>query len=361
MKSFRPFLLLLLMGVLNPLFAQQRVLKKALKRTDANGFSGVVLTANKGKILVEEAIGLRSYEESVPLETTDIFELASLSKQFTAMMVMICKEKGLLQFDDMAENYVAIPYKGISIRNLLTHTSGLPDYQAIMDEYWDKSQVAGNPEILEYLRKYAPPKSFEPGEKYEYSNTGYVILASIVEKVTGEDFVKLSKEWIFEPLEMQNTAIRSLEEKANVENFAAGHLKNKQGQYVNANTFHSSDYTVWLGNRKGPGRVSSSAEDLLKWDQALYTDKLVSQKTLTEAFTPFELNNGTLSYYGFGWEIKIQSPFGKVVMHTGSNPGYSTIIARYIEENKTVIVLNNNAHPDMMKVVESANLSFGKK
>ena len=361
MKSFRPFLLLLLLGIVTPLFAQQRVLKKALKKANENGFSGVVLTANNGKILVEEAIGMHSYEEEIALETTDIFELASLSKQFTAMMVMICKEKGLLEFDDLAENYVDIPYKGISIRNLLTHTSGLPDYQAIMDEHWDKSKVAGNPEILEYLREYAPPRSFEPGEQYEYSNTGYVILGSIVEKVTGEDFVKLSKEWIFAPLEMKNTAIRSLEEKANVENFAAGHLKNERGHYVNANTFHSSDYTVWLGNRKGPGRVSSNAEDLLKWDQALYTDKLVSPETLEEAFTPFRLNNGTLSYYGFGWEIKTQSPFGKVVMHTGDNPGYKTIIARYIDENKTVIVLNNNAHPDMMKMVESANLSFGKR
>ena len=342
------------------IFAQQKILREAVERAEKEGFSGVILVAEKGEILYENAMGMRNYETRILMHEDDIFELASVSKQFTAMMIMMCKEKGLLDFDDMASKYVETPYPGISIRNLLTHTSGLPDYQAIMDEQWDKSKVAGNPDILEYLREYAPTKAFEPGEKYEYSNTGYVILASIVEKATGRDFVELMREWIFKPLGMNNTDIRSLDEKAKVQTFAAGHLKDENGKYVNANTFHSSDYTVWLGNRKGPGRVSSNVEDLYKWDQALYTEKLVSKETMDKAYTPFKLDEGYLSYYGFGWEIKPQSPFGKMVMHTGDNPGYKTIIVRFIEENKTVIILNNNAHPDMMRLVEAATLSLGK-
>jgi CubicO group peptidase (beta-lactamase class C family) len=159
---------------------------------------------------------------------------------------------------------------------------------------------------------------------------------------------------------MKSTDIRSPEEKAKVKNFAAGHIKNNDGAYVNANTFHSSDYTVWLGNRKGPGRVSSTAEDLLLWDQALYENKLVSNETMELAFTPAKLNDGIRSYYGFGWELEPKSPLGKMVMHTGDNPGYKTIIVRYIEENKTIIILNNNYHPDMMRLVEAATLSLGK-
>lgn len=341
-------------------FAQQKILKEAAERAEKQGFSGVILVAEDGKVLFEKAMGMRNFENRVLLHQDDIFELASLSKQFTAMMIMMCKEKGLLDFDDQLSEYIDIPYPGISIRNLLTHTSGLPDYQAIMDKHWDKDQVAGNPEILEYLRKYAPQKSFEPGESYEYSNTGYVLLASLVEKVTDRDFVELSKEWIFAPLNMNNTAIRTPNEKSEISTFAAGHLKDKKGNYVNANTFRDSDYTIWLGNRKGPGRVSSTAGDLLKWDQALYTEELVSQKTLEEAFSPFKLNNETRSYYGFGWEIEPKSPFGKMVNHTGDNPGYKTIIVRYIEENKTIIILNNNSHPDMMRLVEAATLSLGK-
>ncbi|WP_339867377.1 serine hydrolase domain-containing protein [uncultured Algoriphagus sp.] len=360
MNRFLALFLLAFILIEPSVFAQQKILKEAIDRAQKEGFSGVILVAEDGKILLEDAMGMRTYENRALLHESDIFELASLSKQFTAMMVMICKEKGLLDFDDMASKYVETPYPDITIRNLLTHTSGLPDYQSVMDEHWDKSKVAGNPEILEYLRKYQPAKSFDPGDKYEYSNTGYVLLASIVEKATGEDFVELMREWIFKPLAMKNTDIRSLEEKAKVKNFAAGHIKDGNGNYVNANTFHSSDYTIWLGNRKGPGRVSSNAEDLLKWDQALYTEKLVSKKTMEEAYSAFKLNDGTRSYYGFGWEIKPQSPFGKMVMHTGGNPGYSTIIVRYLEENKTIIILNNNAHPDMMRLVEAATLSLGK-
>jgi len=346
-----------------PLFVclgQQRILESALVQAESNGFSGVILVASDGEILMEKAMGQRSFEEGIPLQTGDIFELASLSKEFTAMVIMICEEKGKLDFDDPVEKYLDIPYKGITIRHLLTHTSGLPDYQEVMDEYWDKTKVAGNPEILEYLRKYAPPKLFEPGEEYQYSNTGYVLLASIAEKATGKDFVALSRDWIFKPLDMTSTDIRSLAEKVGVINFAAGHLKDSLENYVNANKFHESDYTVWLGNRKGPGRVSSNVEDLLKWDQALYIKKLVSKETLEQAFSPYVLNDGTRSYYGFGWEVEPKSPFGKMVMHTGDNPGYKTIIVRFIEENKTIIVLNNNYHPDQMKLVEAATLSLRK-
>jgi CubicO group peptidase (beta-lactamase class C family) len=360
MNRFLAILLLAFVSFNTNVQGQQKILNEALERAEKEGFSGVILVAENGEILFEDAMGMRTYENRILLHEDDIFELASVSKQFTAMMIMMCKEKGLLNFDDKLSKYIDTPYPGITIRNLLTHTSGLPDYQAVMDEHWDKSKVAGNPDILEYLRKYAPTKSFEPGDKYEYSNTGYVMLASIVEKATGKDFVDLIREWIFRPLDMISTDIRSLGEKAMVETFAAGHLKDENGNYVNANTFHASDYTVWLGNRKGPGRVSSNAGDLFKWDQALYTEKLVSKETMEEAYTAFKLNDGTRSYYGFGWEIKPQSPFGKMVMHTGSNPGYSTIIVRYLEENKTIIILNNNAYPDMMRLVEAATLSLGK-
>lgn len=353
-------LLSLLILVLGPVFAQKKIMESAIQQAQTQGFSGVILVAEEGKILMEKAIGLRTFEEMIPLQVTDIFEMASVSKQFTAMVILQCMEKGLLNLDDPVEKYLRIPYSGISIRNLLTHTSGLPDYQAIMDAHWDKSKVATNQDILEYLIRYAPPKLFEPGEKYSYSNTGYVLLASIAEKASGRDFIELSREWIFKPLGMKSTDIRTLEEKASVSNFAAGHLKDEKGNYVNANKFHASDYTVWLGGRKGPGRVSSTARDLLLWDQALYSDLLVRESTLEEAFSPFILDDGTRSFYGFGWELEPKSPFGKMVLHTGDNPGYKTIIVRFIEENKTIIVLNNNAHPDQIKLIEAATLSLRK-
>ena len=310
----------------------------------SEGFSGVILVASEGEVVFSGVNGKRDFENNIPIMESDIFELASISKQFTSMMIMICKEKGLLKFDDLVEKYIDIPYKGITIRNLLTHTSGLPDYQIIMDQNWDKSKVAGNSEILDYINIYKPKMIFEPGEKYEYSNTGYVILGSIVEEVTGEDFVELSKKWIFNPLKMRSTSIRSNEEKKELKNLAFGHKKDSLGRYVNANYFLSSDYTVWLGNRKGPGRVSSNVFDLLLWDQALYTEKLISKKTKDEAFSPYTLNGRVLSFYGFGWRLN-KDLNNKIVSHSGSNPGYKTRIVRMLDKRKTIIILSNNDFP----------------
>lgn len=316
------------------------------------GFSGVVLVAEKGKPIYQKAFGYREFANQTPLQVSDIFELASVSKQFTAMIIMMLKEKGKLNYDDLAEKYLVIPYKGITIRHLLTHTSGLPDYQDIMDKYWDKTKVAGNADCIAYLNKYATPKLAEPGTKYAYSNTGYLLLASIAEKASGKDFIELCRKWIFGKLKMKSTNIRTLEEKKATPNFAIGHLLIKErNQYVRADSFPSSDYTIWLGNRKGPGRISSTATDLLLWDQALYTNKLVQQSTLQEAFTPMKLNDGSLSNYGFGWSISSDSLMRKVVSHTGDNPGYKTQIIRCIDKNKTIILLNNNAHTSFATLI----------
>ena len=306
-------------------------------------FNGVLLIAEKGIITYEKAFGYRDFASSTPLKKTDIFELASVSKQFTAMIIMMLKEKGLLQYDDLVEKYLDVPYTGITIRHLLTHTSGLPDYQEIMDKYWDKTQVAGNKEILAYLNQYHPPQLFEPGTRYKYSNTGYVILASIAEKASGRDYIEMANTEIFHKLHMKNTAIRNLAEKTAVKNFAIGHIYvKKKNQYIRADSFPSSNYTIWLGNRKGPGRISSTAEDLLKWDQALYTNTLISQQTLAEAFTPMVLKDGSTSNYGFGWEIINNNPSGKIVWHNGDNPGYKTEIMRFLNQQFTLIILCNN-------------------
>jgi CubicO group peptidase (beta-lactamase class C family) len=319
-------------------------------------FSGVLFVADNSKPIYHNAIGYREFADSVPLKETDVFELASVSKQFTAMIIMMLKEKNLLQYDDLLEKYIKVPYKGITIRNLLTHTSGLPDYQDIMDKYWDKSQIAGNEDAIAYLNKYAPPRRFEPGTKYEYSNTGYLLLASVAEKASGKDFITLCRKWIFRPLKMKSTNIRTLAEKASTKNFAIGHIYVKdRNTYVRADSFRSSDYTIWLGNRKGPGRISSTAGDLLKWDAALYTNRLVQQSILQEAYLPMKLNDGSVSNYGFGWGISTDSILGKVVSHTGDNPGYKTQIIRFIERKKTIILLNNNAHPDFANVIRNVS------
>lgn len=356
MKHFwsTPFhFVIFFLTIFTTISGQKSEIRKLFEDAKNQGFSGTLLVAQDGKIIFHQAAGMRKFENKTVLKKTDIFEFASVSKQFTAMIIMMLKEKGSLHYDDPVSQYIEIPYPNITIRHLLTHTSGLPDYQEIMDKHWDKSKIAGNPEILEYLNRYAPPALFVPGAKYDYSNTGYVLLASIAEKASGEDFISLCRKWIFGPLKMKDTDIRSLEVKARVKNFAAGHLLDSTQHYVNANKFRSSDYTVWLGNRKGPGRISGTARDLLRWDKALYTNKLVSANTIDEAFAPAVLIDGTLSDYGFGWMLGKKSDGKRFVMHTGDNPGYRTIIIRLIDERKTIIILNNNSHSSMKTLLEA--------
>ncbi|MEO8471757.1 MAG: serine hydrolase domain-containing protein [Chryseolinea sp.] len=316
-------------------------------------FSGVILLADHGVIKYHRAFGFRNRERQVALDTLDIFELASVSKQFTSMIIMMLQEAGRLQFDDSLSTYIkGLPYNGITIRNLLTHTSGLPDYQAVMDEHWDKSKVAGNEDNIAYLIKYKPSILFKPGDRYKYSNTGYMLLASIAEKTSGDDFIELCRKRIFSKLKMKSTDIRTRVEKQSIENFALGYIyESGKERYVTADSFPEFNYAIWLGNRKGPGRISSTSNDLLLWDRALYTEDLIRKKTLDIAYTPMTLNNDSISNYGFGWNITTDSLLGKVVSHTGDNPGYKTEIVRYIDRDKTIIFLNNNAHPKKAEIM----------
>ena len=317
-------------------------------------FSGVVLIAQEGKVVYNRVTGFRDFANRTPLKKTDLFELASVSKQFTAMVIMLLQERGLLQFDDLVEKYLSIPYKNISIRHLLTHTSGLPDYQAIMDEHWDKSKVADNQDIIQYLQRYAPPTRFVPGSSYEYSNTGYVLLASIAEKASGRDFTEICRTEIFQKLGMQHTDLRTPAERSAIENFARGHIPDSTGTvFLPADSFPSSNYTIWLGHREGPGRISSTAQDLLKWDQALSNNTLVQAATLQQAYTPMVLNDGKISYYGFGWDILDNTADHIIVGHNGDNPGYKTQIIRSLYNGKTLIVLSNNAPSDFSKLISA--------
>jgi CubicO group peptidase (beta-lactamase class C family) len=317
-------------------------------------FSGVILAGDFGKVIYYKAFGYRDYAAGVKLDRRDIFELASISKTFTAMAIMILQKEGKLKVDDSLSAFIDLPYPGITIRHLLNHTSGLPDYQDIMDKHWDKSRVAGNADNIEYLRKYAPPAQFRPGDKYAYSNTGYMLLASIVEKVSGQDFIAFCRARIFRPLRMRKTDIRTLAEKAATKDFAIGHVWVAEKQrYVRADSFPSSNYTIWLGNRKGPGRVSSTARDLLKWDQALYGHKILPQPDIRKAYEPAKLNNDSLSNYGFGWMLEAVPGLGITAWHSGDNPGYRTRLMRYTGARKTLIVLNNNEYPKIDALLEA--------
>lgn len=295
-------------------------------------FNGAVLIAEKGKPIYKKAFGIAGVNKQ-PLTTASAFNLASVSKQFFAMMIMMLKEEGKLQYDDPVQKHLSsFPYPNIKIRHLLNHTSGLPEYFELAERYRSLLDTLNNASMLALLAKLAPPLEFQPGGKFSYCNTNYTTLASVVEKLSGMPCEQFLQQRIAVPLKLKNTYIYHLGMPSYPASRVFG-FHYEKGQPV-------SNDLLWLDGIVGDGNVYSSAEDLLVWDQALYTEKLVKQSTFKEAIAAGVLNNGQPTQYGFGWFI---AKSGEEVDHTGGWVAFSTYIDRYIAVNKTYILLENSA------------------
>lgn len=294
-------------------------------------FNGTVLIAEKGKPIYKKAFGVRAATGGA-LTTTSSFNLASVSKQFYAMMAMMLKEQGKLNYDDPVTKYVPrFPYPTVTIRHLMNQTSGLPEYFDIAQGRMILLDTLTNAMMIDILADRKPPLVFEPGTRWQYCNTNYTTLASVIEAASGIKPEVFLQRYIAGPLKMNDTYIYHLKQKQYPASRVFG-FKIEGGKRV-------PDDLVRFDGIVGDGNVYSSVEDLLKWDQALYTEKLVKQHTLQEAFTPGRLSNGQKTNYGFGWGI---DDSGKKVAHTGGWVGFRTLIIRYIDKNHTLIVLDNS-------------------
>jgi len=294
-------------------------------------FNGTVLIGEKGKVLYKKAFGIANPQNMALLTTASAFNLASISKQFYTMMIMMLKEQGKLNYDDAVQKYLPqFPYNNITIRHLMNQTSGLPEYFDIAQGDMTLLDTLNNQVMLELLAAKKPALVFQPGEQWQYCNTNYTTLASVLEKVSGTTSDKFFQQYIAGPLKLSNTYIYHLNMKSYPPSRVFG-LHYQGGKPV-LNDLLRFDGIV------GDGNVYSSVEDLYKWDQALYTEKLVKKSTFAEAITPGKLNNGEATQYGFGWGI-IEP--GKTVAHTGGWVGFLNEITRYIDKNQTIILLTN--------------------
>ena len=292
----------------------------------------VVAVIQDGKIVHEKGYGLADLENRTRMGPDTAFDLASVSKQFTAMAVMMLVERGKLSYDDSLSRFFPElpPYsKAITVRQLLNHTSGLPDVLTP-----DMHRAGYQPSSRDLISVLAQRKDadFAPGDRFQYNNTGYVLLALIVEKASGKPFPQFMKENIFQPLGMSHTLVWD-ETKPAVGNRAVPYAPE-------AGSFRSLPFgsDVYIFGAKG---VVTTADDIYKWDQALYTEKLVKAATLKEAFTPARLNDGRESYYGFGWNLG-QDRGLNLVRHDGGYLGFRTIIVRYPDQKFTVVILSNS-------------------
>jgi len=311
-------------------------------------FNGNVLVAKNGKPIYQGALGYADYNTKRMLNDSSVFELASLSKQFTAMGIMILKEKKQLSYDDNVKKFLPdFPYDNITIRLLLTHTSGLPSYEDQFEKNWDRKKIAFNKDVIEMLQRLKDTLFFKPGSKWKYSNTGYALLASIIEKVSGQSYNDFMLKNVFQPLGMTHTFIYNTRRSTNKipSNYALGYVySDSLKRYILPDSLKAYDMVYYLDGIVGDGCVNSTTIDLFKWDRALYTNTLVSKSTLDEMLSPLVQTSSadTTSFYGFGVMVQPHSEKGKVISHTGSWPGYRTTIVRRPDVDETIILLSNN-------------------
>ena len=329
--------------------AEPNKYKQYLSEASARGqFNGTALVFDQGNVVCQGAFGIRSIDPVDSLDVNSQFRLASVSKQFTAMAVMMLKESGKLRCDQDIRDFIPeLPYEGITIRQLLHHVSGLPDYEPLMDQNW-KPQLQtddparytdGNADIIKMLAKLKPPVFFKPGEKWQYSNTGYNLLGTIVARASGVSFAEYTQKHLFEPAGMSYTVMYDfvIGQDPKMPDRAYGFQREWNGTDRTAADSH------YLNYGQGEDGVYSTVGDLLKWDRILYTDKLVNKATLEEAFTAGVLSNGDTTDYGFGWFIQ-KTPTGKkLVMHSGGWLNFATYILRGIEEDKCIVLLTNSS------------------
>lgn len=307
-------------------------LENLMQHYYSNGiFNGAILVSENGKVIYRKAFGYLNNETKQKLTAESSFGLASVSKQFTAMGIMILKEKNKLSYDDKLIKYFPeFPAyaNDIKIRNLLTHTSGLPHY----DNYSDKDNLS-NSDVLKILTE-SNQLDFQTGEKYAYNNGGYVILGLIIEKISGQSLAEFLKENVFDPLKMKNTLVFN-DPEITIKNRAIGY--NRLGDIDDFKISHT-----------GSTGMFSNVDDLFMWEQSLYTQKIVSMKTMDEAFTSTILNNGSTFNYGFGWRINDISN-QKSIEHSGRQFGYRTFIKRNLTENYSYIILTNIGDAILLK------------
>jgi len=298
-------------------------------------FSGVVLVARDGRVLFEKAYGMANRELAVPNKLETKFRLGSVTKQFTAMAIMILAERGKVRLSDPLCDYVENcpkTWTAVTVRHLLTHTSGIPSFTELPDN--DQYERLPMTPVATIARFRDKPLDFAPGNRFTYSNSGYLLLGYIIERASGEKYEDFLRKNIYEPLGMLDSGYDH--PRVVLKDRASGYAK-ENGRVVNA-TYMEMDTPF------GGGSMYSTVGDLLRWDQALYTEKLVSEKSLAQVFTPTQVPypKGWWSRhkYGFGWFLT--KWFGRsLIWHEGGPSGFASAILRYPEDRTLVVVLEN--------------------
>jgi CubicO group peptidase (beta-lactamase class C family) len=295
-------------------------------------FNGVVLISKNGSILIHQAIGYANLRRKTKLTKNTLFELASVSKQVTATAIMLLEERGLLKYSDTVQRFFPnFPYPNITIHLLLCHRSGLPQYYNFAPKYWkNKNLDLSNDSLMAMIAEHKPLLNFQPNAKYEYNNTGYCVLASIVEKISGKSFADFANEEIFLKAGMKNTIICTKLSKISNYSIADGH--DTKGR-LRSHT--------WLAGTTGDKGVYSTAYDLYLWDKALRENKILKKESLVNALIGKSTELSPFNNYGYGWHLGAMYWGQPLVFHGGLWNGFNTLFIRRLNDDVLIIVLSN--------------------
>lgn len=350
-KGFLAAILVLSTGTL---FAQDKFeqIENLLNKYHEYGqFNGSALVADDGQVIFSDGFGMANMEYDIPNRPDTKHRLGSITKQFTAALVLQLVEEGKLELDKPISAYLP-KYDGpasevVTIHHLLTHSSGIPSYTSFPGFFQEKSRDPASP--AEFVKTFADSTlQFDPGERFSYNNSGYFLLGHIIEEVTGKSYEQVLQEKIFDPLEMKDTGYDHY--ATILKNRAAGYEK-RGDNYVNAPYLDMSiPYAA--------GSLYSTAEDLYTWDRALYEKKILSEESKNLMFSP-QIPDGE-EQYGYGWSIA-NIPVGKsgdslpIVAHGGGINGFNTLIVRLPEEDDLIVLLNNTGGTNLRDIAVGIN------
>ena len=345
-KSFSLAALLVLLLFSTAVFGQTKPEKfdeLMNKYFDYGLFNGVVLVAEKGEVVYQKEFGFANYEWNVPNTPETKFRIGSISKNFTASVIMKLVEEGRIKLDGKLSDY--LPYyrketgEKVTIHQLLNHTSGITSYTS-MPGVWSDSLRNHYDKKYFIEHFHSGDLEFEPGAEFKYNNTGYYLLAAIVEEITGKKFEEVLQEKILTPANLTNTGVETAEEYP---------IKNEASGYIKSVSKLRRDPYIFMQNAMGAGSMYSTVGDLFKWDRSLYKNKILSEESKKKMFTPY------LSNYGYGWIIT-KYPFPgddtvRVITHSGGINGFNAVMMRFPEDGNFIAVLSNVALPPNSEIV----------
>lgn len=315
------------------------------KRLVKTGFNGAILVAKDGQILFEKYKGYSNFIAKDTLTQHTPFHIASTSKTFTGMAVLRLWEEGKLSLEDTLQKYFPqLPYRGITIRMLLSHRSGLPNYLYFMDSIWDKHKEMTNADVVNALIQHRPQIQNLPDKRFQYCNTNFVLLALIIEKITAQPFPDYMKKNLFEPLGMHDTYIFSIKDTASY-----------NPTWSVSKPFEMDAYDCTYGDKN----VYSTVRDLFLWDKSLYEHTYIRKSTLDMAYTPLSNEVRSMHNYGLAWRLFIKDG-DTVIYHNGKWHGTNTSFIRLTQDTATIIVLGNKENRSIYQAKEMEGIFSGR-